>query len=156
MLKKSPEWTFLQGKKIKKSDFMFDVLGDLDELNAVLGLARVFSRKESNKRFVLGIQKNLIEIGGFLSGAVSQIHLNQKIAIIEGQIDELKDESLGSFLLPGQNEPGAFLNLSRAVCRRLERRVVGLEDNRFGLLVAYLNKLSLLLFWLAYFEEKGK
>lgn len=156
MLKKTPEWTFLQGKKIKKSDFIFDVLGDLDELNAVLGLARVFSRKESNRRFILGIQKNLIEIGGFLSGVVSQINFNQKVAIIEGQIDELKDSSFSSFLLPGQSEPGAFLNLGRVVCRRLERRAVGLEDSRLGLLIAYLNKLSLLLFWLTYFEEKGK
>ena len=64
--------TCLSGKKLSKSEEIFEALGDLDELNACLGLARSFASKNLSQS-ILRQQDNLIEIGGFLSGMKKEI-----------------------------------------------------------------------------------
>jgi len=145
-------FTFLKGKKCSKSASVFEALGDLDELNATLGLARAFAKKNLKQK-ILWLQNDLIEIGGFLSG-VKKIDLKEKAALLEGKINQMANSSVKTFSRPGANKSSAFLHLARAVCRRLERRVAGLKKKSMNPLVAYLNFLSSFLFWLAKKEEK--
>jgi len=145
-------FTFLKGKKCSKSASIFEALGDLDELNATLGLARAFAKKNLKQK-ILWLQNDLVEIGGFLSG-VKKVNLKEKTALLEEKIKQMTNSSVKTFSRPGANKSSAFLHLARAVCRRLERRVAGLKKKSMNPLVAYLNFLSSFLFWLAKKEER--
>jgi cob(I)alamin adenosyltransferase len=145
-------FTSLKGKKCSKSASIFDALGDLDELNATLGLARAFAKKNLKQK-ILWLQNDLIEIGGFLSG-VKKIDLKEKAALLEEKINQIANSSVKTFSRPGANKTSAFLHLARAVCRRMERKVIWLKKKNLKPLEAYLNSLSNFLFWLAQKEEK--
>ena len=145
-------FTFLKGKKCSKSASVFEALGDLDELNATLGLARAFAKKNLKQK-ILWLQNDLIEMGGFLSG-VKKIDLKEKAALLEEKINQMANSSVKTFSRPGANKTSAFLHLARAVCRRMERKVIGLKKKNLKPLEAYLNSLSNFLFWLAQKEEK--
>jgi cob(I)alamin adenosyltransferase len=145
-------FTFLKGKKCSKSASVFEALGDLDELNVTLGLARAFAKKNLKQKILL-LQNDLIEIGGFLSGA-KKVNLKEKTTFLEEKIKQMTNSSVKSFSRPGANKTSAFLHLARAVCRRMERKVIGLKKKNLKPLEAYLNSLSNFLFWLAKKEEK--
>lgn len=145
-------FTFLGRKKLKKLAPIFELLGDLDELNATLGLVRAFAKKNLQQK-ILWLQNDLIEIGGFLSG-VKKVDLKEKNALLAEKINQMANSSVKTFSRPGANKTSAFLHLARAICRRLERRVAGLKKKSMSPLVVYLNHLSSLLFWLAKKEEK--
>lgn len=144
--------TCLSGKKFSKSVSVFDALGDLDELNAALGLARAFASKNLNQQ-ILQIQNDLIEVGGFLAG-LKKVDFKAKTLFLEKEIKKIAKPSVKTFSRPGQNKISAFLHLARALCRRLERRVISLKDPKLKLLIAFLNSLSNFIFWLARKEEK--
>ena len=145
-------FTFLKGKKRPKSVVIFEALGDLDELNAALGLARAFANKNLNQQ-ILKLQDELIEIGGFLSG-MKKVDLKEKTTLLEEKIKPLVRPKVRTFSRPGINKVSAFLHLARATCRRLERRTTKLKEKSKKPLVPYFNSLSKLLFWLAKKEEK--
>lgn len=145
-------FTLLKKKKCLKSTLVFDALGDLDELNAALGLARAFAKKNLSQQ-ILEIQNDLIEIGGFLAG-MKKIDLKEKILLLEGGIKSLANPSVKTFSRPGLNKVSSFLHLSRAVCRRVERQISKLKVKSMEPLVSYFNSLSKFLFWLARKEEK--
>jgi len=147
-------FTSLSGRRLKKSAPIFKVLGDLDELNAVLGVARSFTAARSLNNQILKLQDDLIDIGGLLAGETKGEFLKEKTAYLKAKIGKLKNSSIKNFSRPGVNKTSAFLHLARAVCRRLERGVVGLGDEKYQSLAAYFNHLSSLLFWLAKKEEK--
>jgi cob(I)alamin adenosyltransferase len=136
-----------------KSAPIFWGLGDLDELSVTLGFVRVFASSKSLKRQILTFQDDLIAIGGFLSGVKKGIFLAEKIAGLEAKIDKLKNPLVKEFSRPGITKTSTFLHLARAVCRRVERGVVGLGEKRYQPLASYLNRLSSVLFWLAKKEE---
>lgn len=145
-------FTFLKGEKHSKSVIIFDVLGDLDELNSALGLARAFTNKNLNQQ-ILKLQDDLIEIGGFFSG-MRKVDLKKKNLLLEKGIKSLANPKVKTFSRPGVNKISAFLHLARAICRRLERRTTKLKDKSFKPLVVYFNSFSKFLFWLAKKEEK--
>lgn len=145
--------TCLGGKIKDKSEKIFAIFGDLDELIAVLGLTRAFSRKKILKRSLFSLQNDLIRIGGVLAGTGEGRFFKEKTVTLEKRIDELKDPRVRGFSRPGANKISAFLHLSRAITRRLERKVARLRKRRYQPLEAYLNRLSLFLFWLAVKEE---
>ncbi|MCJ7829527.1 ATP:cob(I)alamin adenosyltransferase, partial [Patescibacteria group bacterium] len=129
-----------------KSAPVFAALGDLDELNATLGLVRAFAKKNLSQQ-ILEIQNDLIEIGGFLAG-MKKIDLEEKTLFLQEKIKKIAKTSVRTFSRPGANKTSAFLHLARAICRRLERRVVGLKKKNFQEVGFYLNLLSSYLFWL--------
>ena len=145
--------TCLSGKKLSKSEEIFEALGDLDELNACLGLARSFASKNLSQS-ILKQQDNLIEIGGFLSGMKKGNFLKEKTLDLEKEIKSLIQEKVKGFSRPGVNQVSAALHLARAVCRRLERRLVRLKKKPLKPLIVFFNSFSLYLFWLAKKEEK--
>lgn len=146
-------FTFLKGKRRKKSESIFEILGDLDELNAALGLAKAFANKNLGRQ-ILQLQDTLIEIGSFLAG-FKKINLASQTAFLEQKINQIKQPSLKTFVRPGRNKTSAFLHLSRVICRRLERKIIKLKRKDLKSLIDYLNLLSNFLFWLAQRKEKN-
>ena len=145
--------TCLAGKKLPKSQEIFEALGDLDELNACLGLARSLASKNL-KQQILKKQDDLIGIGGFLSGMKKEVSLKEKTLVLEKEIKNLVQTKVKGFSRPGVNQVSAALHLARAICRRLERRLVRLNKKSLKNLVIFFNSFSLYLFWLARKQEK--
>ena len=150
------------GGRVPKDDLRVEAYGDVDELNAVLGMARAVEMMPRIDEVLVPIQRDLFAIGALL--ATPDIrkmadHLvkarigESRIAELEQAIDdgELELEPLRAFIVPGGTPKAAALHVARTVCRRAERHVVRLQHDVElpPLAVIYLNRLSDLLFTLA-------
>ncbi len=153
--------TGLLGKgRVPKDDVRIEAYGTIDELNAVLGMARASGLDGRADRLVGELQDELFAVGSALAdpspeGRFHHAITDDQVARLETMIDGLETElePLVQFILPGGTPPAAALHLARTVCRRAERLVVSLahspgEDVPRPLLV-YLNRLSDLIFVLA-------
>ena len=132
------------GGRIDKDSVRMHAIGDVDELNAVLGTIG-----DENLR---PLQELLFELGAELAGSEHRV-TEQDIKDIEEWIDtvESTNEKLTSFVLPGGCELGARLHLARTVCRRAERNTITLHKSGECSItpVVVLNRMSDLLFALA-------
>jgi len=133
------------GSRVSKLDPRLAAIGDVDELNSLVGWAGELDR----------VQNELFDLGADLSVpfAVGDGRLrvtDEAIARVEQEIDEANTAlpELKSFVLPGGSERARRLFLARAVCRRAERAVLAVPDTN-PLAAIYLNRLSDLLFVLA-------
>ena len=97
MLEKDHSKTILSGKKLSKAEPIFEVLGNLDELIAVLGLARSFSKSKSEK--LKEIQEDLLQVGGFLANTRDASFLDELILKLREEIREEKRD-LTQFVIP--------------------------------------------------------
>lgn len=150
------------GGRVAKDDIRVAAYGEVDELNAALGVALAVEPLGFQRELLLGIQRDLFAIGGQLASPHPEkvAKALTKAAIPAARINELeaaidRAESalpqLSAFILPGGSFKGSLLHLSRTVCRRAERQVVTL-DRAEGVpepILPYLNRLSDLLFTLA-------
>jgi cob(I)alamin adenosyltransferase len=149
------------GTRVSKADPRVAAYGDVDELNACLGVVRAQGEIAPDIATLLEqLQKDLFAIGARLadpsdriSGRVSKNPLTpEDVARLEGWIDRLEAElpPLRRFILPSGSGAGAWLHLSRTVCRRAERAIVSLGTEHVDQhLLIYVNRLSDLLFVLA-------
>jgi cob(I)alamin adenosyltransferase len=150
------------GGRVAKDDPRVDAYGEVDELNAVLGMARSVEMMPRIDEVLLPVQRDLFAIGALLATPDHEKMQQQleKARIDEGRIAQLERaidegeaelEPLRSFILPGGTPKSAALHVARTVCRRAERRVVHLAHDHPlpPLVVIYLNRLSDLLFVLA-------
>ncbi|HEU5214723.1 MAG TPA: cob(I)yrinic acid a,c-diamide adenosyltransferase [Gaiellaceae bacterium] len=140
------------GSRVSKLDPRVAAMGDVDELNSLLGLAGDLD----------SIQNELFDLGADLSvpwqeGDGRLRVTGEAIARLEARIDEANAAlpELRSFVLPGGTERAAQLFLGRAVCRRAERSVLSVPDAN-PLAAIYLNRLSDLLFVLARAANGGQ
>jgi len=138
----------LKGGSLPKSDPVFEVLGDLDELMAVLALARVYSRKKGRQKKITEIEADLRLAGAAVSGFGRKGQMAALAVKIRGRIDGMRKPKRPGFVQPEEAET-AWLNLARAVCRRLERKAVGWKGENLAL-IEYLNGLSQYLFRLQF------
>ena len=155
------ETGLLGGGRVPKNDVRVEAYGAVDELNALLGIAENEVISEKTKEILTEIQNHLFVLGADLATPKENTKIprvtEEMIEFLEKQIDELDSiiPALRSFILPGGSKGASFLHFARTVCRRAERNVVSLEKksgiNNFVL--AYLNRLSDLLFVLARFEN---
>ena len=148
------------GSRVPKDAARLEACGAVDELGALLGLARAEPLPPEIDRLLGDAQNALFTVGAELAaGDPARMSLPplgpQHVAAMEAAIDRC-DESNGAlfeFILAGGTRAAATLHLARAVCRRAERRTVALlrvgELTASTRLVAYLNRLSDLLFVLA-------
>jgi cob(I)alamin adenosyltransferase len=156
----------LGGRRVPKSHLRVTAYGEVDELNAALGTVGAQAVDPELRALLAEIQRRLFAVGAQLADPRARIaHDRQKAAVgpadvelLERAIDEREAAlpPLRRFILPGGAALGAQLHLARTVCRRAERVVVALSakakvDAR---LLAYLNRLSDLLFVLARFENQ--
>ena len=150
------------GGRVPKDDPRVEAYGDVDELNAVLGLARSAEIMPRIDEVLVPIQRDLFSIGALLATPdrdKMEQHLtkarisDERIAELERAIDacDRELEPLKAFILPGGTQKAAALHVARTVCRRAERRVIHLqrEVEIPQIVVVYLNRLSDLLFTLA-------
>lgn len=155
------ETGLFDGTRVLKSDARVSTYGDVDELNATLGVARTWLAQAAATQLdemLQQVQRDLFALGSRLAdpshriaGRVTKAAIAaDDIARLEGWIDELETElpPLRRFILPGGSPAGAALHLARTVCRRAERAMVALGGLDSELLV-YVNRLSDLLFVMA-------
>jgi len=154
------ETSLFDNTRVSKADARVDAYGEVDEVNACLGAARAAGLDADLAAAIESIQKDLFALGARLADPSARIADRvTKVAVtaadierLEQTIDRLEDEvpPLRRFILPGGSPAGALLHLARTVCRRAERRVIGLGAGGVEpILVVYLNRLSDLLFVMA-------
>jgi cob(I)alamin adenosyltransferase len=142
--------------RVAKTDPRIEAYGAVDELNAHLGVALALpDLPERSMGWLRRVQNDLFDLGADLSvppgGERERLRVvPEQTRWLETACDEVNAElePLRSFVLPGGSAPAAQLHVCRTVCRRAERRVLGIEDANPEVR-RYLNRLSDLLFILA-------
>ena len=141
------------GSRIGKDSARIAAIGDVDELNSLLGLLLVEALPEPARACLISIQHDLFDLGGELSipgyAAVGDDHVTR----VEEEIDRFNEPlpPLKEFVLPGGTRAAALAHVARTVSRRAERSLVRLaaEAPVGDAARRYLNRLSDLLFVLA-------
>ncbi len=145
------------GATVSKSDLRVDAYGNIDELNALLGvvLSSGTQKELSNvlKSSLKIIQKDLFVIGTELATKGTKpkkILLPSRISELEAEIDALDAQLplLRNFILPGGSKTSSLLHLARTICRRAERSIVALAQKETinPEIVVYINRVGDLLF----------
>jgi cob(I)alamin adenosyltransferase len=152
-----------QPVRVSKSDSIVSVIGVIDELNSFLGLVRAFLNNtnfgdEELKR----IQINLLKIGSVLAGSKLKFEKRETVNL-ENLVDKMDSEisPLRNFIIPGGTKTASFLQYARALSRKAEREMVGLNAKKKidPRILMYLNRLSDFLFTLSRWvnlKEGGK
>lgn len=149
------------GSRVRKHDARVAAYGEVDELNAALGVVLAAQPEPQLRKLLLEVQRDLFALGAQLADPSARIgEKKAKAAIgaehvsrLEAAIDERETQlpPLRAFILPGGSPLGAQLHLARAVCRRAERAITALAAAQpvDPQLIVYVNRLSDLLFVLA-------
>ena len=156
----SGDTALFDGTRVQKSDPRVAAYGDLDELNAWLGLVIAHLNDDDVAPKLRHIQRDLFAIGARLAdpshriaGRVTKAAVSMEdVARLERWIDEFDAviPPLRRFILAGGTPAGAALHVARTVCRRAERAMVQLGEGAFeNELLQYVNRLSDLLFTMA-------
>ena len=148
------------GQLVPKDSLRIDAYGNVDELNAVIGLVRKANRDEPGpeparariETLLQRVQNELFNLGSLLATLPEDLRPAQPrvearhVEALEKEIDELNEHlpPLRSFTLPGGGWVSSYLHLARTVCRRAERHVVALgrSETVDPENVRYLNRLS--------------
>jgi cob(I)alamin adenosyltransferase len=145
------------GARVPKTDPRVEAYGAVDELNAALGLALAGELPPRSRARLERVQNELFDLGADLSVPESGGE-RERLRVAASQVEALERdcddvnaglEPLRSFVLPGGTETAARLHLARTVCRRAERAALRVEGDVNPAAIAYLNRLSDLLFILA-------
>jgi cob(I)alamin adenosyltransferase len=141
------------GTRVAKDHTRVAAYGEVDELNAVLGLLASYCPEAPERELLVAVQNDLFDVGADLCvpGEAEGLRVTAAQAErLERAIDRVNGglEPLRSFILPGGTPAAAWLHLARTVCRRAERSVVTLTHTEAvnPQVVVYLNRLSDLLF----------
>jgi cob(I)alamin adenosyltransferase len=145
------------GTRVPKNDAVIEVNGAIDECNSVIGVARSFVDDARLDSILREFQNQLIVAGSEVTNVGLDKRLpfitKENIEAMEALIDELEKglPRLTHFILPAGGKVSAHLHLARTASRKVERRLVTLEESLEvnGLLSAYFNRLSDALFVLA-------
>jgi len=146
------------GGRVSKSDLRLCAYGAIDELNAVLGVARAAEVSARCDKILLTLQNQMFDLGAELATPDPAKHgaellTDGAVGQLEAWIDSLEADlaPLKAFILPGGAPAAAALHLARCVCRRAEREIVALSETApvRPLVLKYVNRVSDLLFVLA-------
>ena len=143
--------SLFSGRRVEKFDSRVAAVGDLDEVSAAIGMARLVNENLSDSLYA--IQQTLYTISAIVSAEDRQV---AGLSLQEVEVQKLEDSidrvsaslpPLKDFIIPGQAEPSCRLHLARAVARRAERNIAALRDPPpSAVVLAYLNRLSDVLF----------
>ena len=138
------------GSRIAKNSARVAALGDVDELNSLIGVILCEDLPADVRELLTGIQHDLFDLGGELSIPGAALLGAGQPARLEALIDRYNDSlaPLKEFILPGGSRAAALAHLARTVCRRAERSVVALAQVEVVAEAGrqYVNRLSDLLF----------
>ena len=153
---------FLGEGRVSKSSARIEAVGSVDEANAALGLARALTDNKKVQEIILQVQKQLYFLMSELSAdedtadhfdRIQQREvdwLESQIAAFEKDFDMPRE-----FIVPGDSQASGSLALARTIIRRAERRAIALFESvgyKKEVLIAYLNRLSSLIFVLEVYE----
>jgi cob(I)alamin adenosyltransferase len=156
------------GRRISKADLRVEAYGTVDETNAAIGLARIYTREGDPELDVMlaRAQNDLFDLGADLSFPDGTRDTRGRLTVTDGQVERLESEidalnqelqPLMSFVLPGGTPAAANLHLARTISRRAERLMVelaALPDEPVGAAgLRYINRLSDFLFVAARFAN---
>ena len=148
------ETGLVDGSRIAKDDPLADAIGDVDELNSLMGLAALAVEHDAVKAMLARVQNELFDLGADLATPGESFEPSDMVLrIVQSQIDRLEREidgmnaelePLRSFILPGGAGGSAEVHVARSVARRAERRVVAASRHTSlnPLARIYLNRLS--------------
>ena len=166
------ETALVGGRRVPKDSPRIEAYGTVDELNSIIGLARVFNAERLSKgkapRWLDGVfrqlQNELFDLGSELATPDDAVYEGMhrigesEVKALEALMDQCqKDlEPLKSFVLPGGGRVGGYLHQARTVCRRAERRILALSrgETLSPWPLTYVNRLSDLLFVLSRWVAK--
>ncbi len=152
--------SLFDGTRVRKTDPRVAAYGDVDEVQACLGMARAAGLPKDLDEMCLSLQRDLFALGARLADPshkiakrVEKIVIDDaSIARLEGWIDKLDTEipALRHFILSDGCPAGAALHFARTVCRRAERSILLLDAGAVEpIVIVYINRLSDLLFTMA-------
>jgi cob(I)alamin adenosyltransferase len=148
------------GTRVSKNSTRIAAYGAIDELNASLGLARVFNEERLAEGeghqwlddVLRRLQNELFDLGSELATPEDAVYegmfrfSEQEVKALERLMDQCQKElePLKSFILPGGGRIGGFLHQCRTICRRAERDILALsrEEPLNPCLLKYVNRLS--------------
>ena len=149
--------------RIPKNSTRIEAVGSIDEATSFLGLARALSDSEKIKSIIVKVQQQLYLLMSEISALPEVVDQFEKIneddlSWLEKQIEELADavEMPREFIIPGESPASSALSVARSVVRRAERRTIALfnvEEILKPNLIAYLNRLSSLIFVLEVYDS---
>ena len=151
------------GSRVPKLDCRIAAFGTVDEVNSLIGLVLAADPPDGIREVLERVQNELFDVGADISvpfGVADRLRITQtQIAALEADCDLFNADldELKSFVLPGGTEVAARLHVARATCRRAERAVLDAAEQveLNPLVIAYLNRLSDLLFILARASNPG-
>ena len=154
------ETSLFDGTRVSKTDLRVTAYGEVDELQACLGVARAAGLSPDLDEMCVTMQRDLFAVGSRLADPAHKISArvekatvtDSHVARLEAWIDRLDAElpPLRHFILSGGTPAGAALHLSRAVCRRAERAVLQIGAHAVEpVVLVYINRVSDLLFTMA-------
>jgi cob(I)alamin adenosyltransferase len=154
-------------ERISKDSLRVGAYGDVDELNASIGLAIASGLEENISKTLVRIQNELFNLGAQLAFPVQNGDLPivpvinpDHVAVLESFTEYLVEEvgPVDNFILPGGTTGAATLQSARTICRRAERSLVTLmrHEDVEQITLIYLNRLSDALFVMARYENKMK
>jgi cob(I)alamin adenosyltransferase len=141
------------GSRVSKDDIRIEALGEIDELNCVLGMLLAQSLPTDLAVILQTVQHRLFDLGSELAvpgfsrlNPAAITELEQAIESYNATLPPLKE-----FILPGGSPTAALCHFARAVCRRAERRLVSLHQQQAlsAHTLIYVNRLSDWLFIMA-------
>lgn len=152
--------SLFDGSRVDKDDIRVDTYGTIDELNSQIGVvvAHLLDTvyEEPLKSELFKIQDDLFTIGALLADPKEPVtkefteHLHKQVGHFEKLIDQMTEQmpELRNFVLPGGGKAGAFLQMTRTIARRAERRLISLfkKEQPKSEVVMYFNRLSDLFF----------
>lgn len=151
--------TDLLGARVEKDHILVELVGSIDELNALVGLVLVEVRDRKHRGMLQRLQEQLFVLGAEVAGVTAPNrdalpHITeQDLRVIERACRDLEAHlpRLTTFILPGGSPGGARLHHVRTVARRVERRLVMAArlHPELARVLPYVNRISDLLFHLA-------
>lgn len=143
----------LGGRRVSKSCMSVELIGQLDELQAILGWCKVPLKDDSARSGIEKIQKDIYKMMCFFANDskypegiefLDETDLRFLEEVIESRQKSV--ENLREFVCPGNTEIGARMGVARTVCRRVEREFVRTSEKIPEIVTKYLNRLSDFLF----------
>jgi cob(I)alamin adenosyltransferase len=138
------------GSRVDKDCLRVEAMGDVDELNAIIGIMLTEPILVGMREAFTAVQHDLFDLGGEICLPGHDLIKPERVTQLENALDNWNEElePLKEFILPGGSRAAAYCHLARTVCRRAERQLVRLsrQEPVTEVSLQYLNRLSDLLF----------
>lgn len=138
------------GTRVAKDSLRVAAMGDVDELNSVIGLMLTEPVSSKIRDCLTQVQHDLFNMGGEICMPGYAMIKAERVTALESILDEWNDtlSPLKEFILPGGGRAAAYCHLARTVCRRAERQMTTLNnvEKITQISLQYINRLSDLLF----------